>query len=144
MTEKKDLKINDNNTKKIGFSNKAPIIDNKKEKKLSKKSSSGIPKNVANRMARRIAITTGIPTISGMGSFILSYYLISKGIADIPPIITLLTSAGCFFLGLIGLSYGILSASWEDSNGSFLGLENIGPNIKRMREAFKAMSSKEG
>ena len=103
------------------------------------KRQSGIPKPVANRMARRIAITTGLPTISGMGVFIASYLVIIKGIADIPPVLTLLTSAGCFFLGLVGLSYGILSASWEESEGSILGIENIRPNFTRMRAAIKEL-----
>tara|TARA_Y100001968_G_scaffold333713_1_gene398611 strand:- start:3764 stop:4183 length:420 start_codon:yes stop_codon:yes gene_type:complete len=98
----------------------------------------GIPKEVANRMARRIAITTGIPTLSGMSVFIISYYLITKGITEIPPVITLFSSGACFLVGLIGLSYGILSASWDKNSGSFLGFENIQPNIKRMKDAFKA------
>ncbi len=138
----KDEKINKNSKPakdiKIGFSNsgKTPII---KEKNSSKKIStkSNIPKYVANRMARRIAFTTGIPTLSGMGVFIGSYFLISKGIAEISPSLTLVTSAICFLLGLIGLSYGILSASWDFNPGSFLGFENIKPNINRMKDAFK-------
>ncbi len=103
----------------------------------NKSEKSGIPKYVANRMARRIAFTTGIPTISGMGVFIGSYFLISKGIADISPTLTLVSSAICFLIGLLGLSYGILSASWDFNPGSFLGFENIKPNIKRMKDAFK-------
>ena len=88
-------------------------------------------------MARRIAFTTGIPTLSGMGVFIGSYFLISKGIADISPTLTLVSSAICFLIGLLGLSYGILSASWDFNPGSFLGFENIKPNINRMKDAFK-------
>ena len=112
-------------------------------KKKSSKRDSAIPKDVANRMARRIAITTGIPTFSGMSVFVVSYLLVIRGIADIPPAITLLASASCFLIGLLGLSYGILSASWENSAGSLLGLENIRPNISKVREAFKALNQKE-
>jgi len=129
----------DNKNKKakidnIGFATKssAPKISVKNTSKTS-----GIPKYVANRMARRIAITTGIPTLSGMGVFIGSYFLISKGIAEISPTVTLVSSAMCFFFGLLGLSYGILSASWDPTPGSFLGIENIKPNINRMKDAFK-------
>ena len=104
---------------------------------------SGIPKQVANRMAKRIAITTGIPTFSGMSIFIISYLLVSKGIADIPPALTLLTSAACFLAGLLGLSYGILSASWENSPGTFIGLENVRPNIGRVKDAFNSLNNKE-
>ena len=123
---------------KIGFSsnNSAPKIVSKKSSKSTNKNSS-IPSYVANRMARRIAFTTGIPTLSGMGVFIGSYFLISKGIADISPTLTLVSSAICFLVGLLGLSYGILSASWDFNPGSFLGFENIKPNISRMKDAFK-------
>ena len=123
---------------KVGFSttNSTPKIDVKKTQKNIRKES-GIPKYVANRMARRIAFTTGIPTLTGMGVFIGSYFLISKGIADISPTLTLVSSAICFLVGLLGLSYGILSASWDFNPGSFLGFENIKPNINRMKAAFK-------
>ena len=123
---------------KIGFSSNssAPkIVKNNSSKIANKKS--GIPNYVANRMARRIIFTTGIPTISGMGVFIGSYFVISRGIADISPTLTLVSSALCFFVGLLGLSYGILSASWDYTAGTFLGLENIKPNISRIRDAFK-------
>ena len=95
-----------------------------------------IPKEVANRMIRRVVFTTGLPTLSGMGVFIISYLLITRGIADVAPAITLTTSALCFLVGLIGLSYGILSASWDKNPGSIIGLENIRPNIDRVRAAF--------
>ncbi len=108
-----------------------------KNKKNQRKKESFIPKEVANRMARRIAFTTGIPTLLGMGVFILSYILITKGITDVAPSLTLVSSALFFLLGLLGLSYGILSASWEEEPGSLLGLSNIGPNIKKMRAAFQ-------
>ena len=124
---------------KTGFLNKesAPKIGKNKTLK-SNSNKSGIPKYVANRMARRIAFTTGIPTISGMGVFIGSYFLISRGIADISPSLTLVSSAICFLLGLLGLSYGILSASWDLNPGSLLGIENIKPNINRIKDAFKS------
>lgn len=98
-----------------------------------------IPDAVANRMARRIAIATGIPTVMGMGVFIGSYVLVSRAILDIPPSLTLLASGGCFLLGLVGLSYGVLSSSWEDQAGSLLGFEQIGLNIGRLRQSVRAM-----
>ena len=135
---KKTRKIQPNE-ETIGFSSNksAPKIENKVSSKNTTKESS-IPKYVANRMARRIAFTTGIPTISGMGVFIGSYFLISKGIAEISPTVTLVSSAICFLIGLLGLSYGILSASWDFNPGSLLGIENIKPNINRIKDAFKS------
>ena len=130
MKDKKSFGDKEELTKENKFSTTENIKSRKKRESL-------IPKPVANRMARRVIFTTGVPTFLGMAIFVLSYIVIVKGIAEIPPSLTLTSSAICFFVGLLGLSYGILSASWEDSPGSLLGLEHIGPNIKRMRSAFK-------
>lgn len=98
-----------------------------------------IPEAVSNRMARRIAIATGVPTVMGMGVFIGSYLLVTRHIAEVPTGVTLAASGGCFLLGVLGLSYGVLSASWEDTPGSLLGNEQIGVNINRLRSSLKAM-----
>ena len=99
----------------------------------AKEAKPAIPQTVSNRMARRIAISTGIPTVMGMGVFVASYLLISQKILDIPPGITLVSSGGCFLLGLVGLSYGIFYSSWLVQPGSILGFEQIKPNIRRLR-----------
>ena len=98
-----------------------------------------IPDAVANRMARRIAIGTGIPTVMGMGVFVGSYLLVSRQIMEVPTGVTLAASGACFFLGVLGLSVGVLSASWEDKPGSLLGTEQIGVNISRLRSSIKGM-----
>ena len=64
-----------------------------------KPSSSGIPKYVADRMARRIFFTAGIPTIMGMSVFVVSYIIVTKNIAEIPPSSTIAISALFFFIG---------------------------------------------
>ena len=75
--------------------------------------SKGIPKYVADRMAKRIFLTAGIPTIMGMSVFVISYIIVTRNIAEIPPSSTIAISALFFLLGLGGLSFGILSASWD-------------------------------
>ena len=100
----------------------------------------GIPKYVADRMARRILFTAGIPTTLGMSVFVVSYFIVTKNIAEIPPSSTIALSAMFFLIGLAGLSFGILSASWDKEQGSFLGIENIPLNVKRVKEAFKPAS----
>ena len=97
-----------------------------------------IPNDVANRMARRVAISTGVPSLMGMAVFVISYLVVSRGILDVPPSITLVTSGFFFLLGLVGLSYGVLSASWEPQPGSLLGLEHLKPNLQRLRSSIKA------
>ena len=90
-------------------------------------------------MMRRIAFATGIPTLLGMGVFIVSYLLVSRHWLDIPPSATLLASGACFLLGLVGLSYGVLSASWETSPGSLFGQEQIPVNLSRIRDSIRAL-----
>ena len=98
-----------------------------------------IPDAVANRMARRSAIASGVPTVIGMGVFAVSYLLVSRDIAEIPPGATLVASGGCFLLGLVGLSYGVFSSSWENQPGSLLGSEQIRVNLGRLRESIRSM-----
>jgi len=124
----------------------APSLRNAKTATASRQARGGngsnakaIPDAVAQRMARRIAVATGIPSLLGMGVFVGSYVLITRGIADIPTGVTLIASGGCFLLGLLGLSYGVLSASWEEQPGSLLGSEQIGVNIGRLRQSIRAM-----
>tara|TARA_Y100001970_G_scaffold288149_1_gene414651 strand:+ start:25347 stop:25790 length:444 start_codon:yes stop_codon:yes gene_type:complete len=141
--KKKQSKKKKPKKKIISNSSAFPNIE-KKVKKLkennSKSISQGIPKYVADRMARRIIITAGIPTILGMSVFVGSYIIVTRNIAEIPPSSTIAISAIFFLLGLGGLSFGILSASWDKEPGSFFGIENIPLNIERAKAAFKPAS----
>jgi hypothetical protein len=74
-----------------------------------------------------------------MAVFVASYLLVSREIVDIPPSATLLASGGCFLLGLVGLSYGVFSSSWEEQPGSLLGGEQIRVNLSRLRESIRSM-----
>ena len=139
QTKKKNL-----NKKKKKLSTKA-VFENIEDKKISpnktsKVTTSGIPKYVADRMARRIFFTAGIPTLLGMSVFVISYIIVTKNIAEIPPSSTIAISALFFLLGLAGLSFGILSASWDKEPGSIFGIENISMNIERAKAAFKPAS----
>ena len=131
-------KITNRKKKNISQTTAFANLENKSETVITtKKSSSGIPKYVADRMARRIFFTAGIPTIMGMSVFVVSYIIVTRNIAEIPPSSTIAISAFFFLLGLAGLSFGILSASWDKEPGSFFGIENIPMNIKRAKAAFK-------
>ena len=138
--KKKQSKKKIINRKKKNLSEKSPFAKPEKESNIvttQKRSTSVIPKYVADRMARRIFLTAGIPTIMGMSVFVVSYIIVTKNIAEIPPSSTIAVSALFFLLGLAGLSFGILSASWDKEPGSFLGIENIPMNIQRAKAAFK-------
>tara|TARA_Y100000589_G_scaffold54032_1_gene44871 strand:+ start:155 stop:601 length:447 start_codon:yes stop_codon:yes gene_type:complete len=139
MPKKRSKK--NNPSKKISSQSKAfQNLEEEVKSTNTKVQSNGIPKYVADRMAKRIIFTAGIPTILGMSVFVISYIIVTRNIAEIPPSSTIAISALFFLLGLGGLSYGILSASWDRAPGSFLGLENIPLNIQRAKAAFKPAS----
>ena len=141
MKKKQGKKKNLTKKKKISESNAFKNIENKAPLVTTKnKQTSGIPKYVADRMARRIFIAAGIPTIMGMSVFVVSYVIVTRNIAEIPPSSTIAISALFFLLGLGGLSFGILSASWDKEPGSFFGIENIPLNIERAKNAFRPAS----
>ncbi|ANV90830.1 PAM68 family protein [Picosynechococcus sp. PCC 8807] len=100
---------------------------------------SAIPDAVSKRMIRRMALFSGIPTALGITSFVVSYYIVSRELLELPTIAVLLVSLGCFGLGVVGLSYGILSTSWDENRpGSRLGWEEFSLNLGRMVQAWRA------
>lgn len=97
-----------------------------------------IPDVVSQRMVRRMAIFSGVPSVLGMLTFVLSYVVITQDLYDLPNAAVVGTSLGFLVLGGLGLSYGLLSASWtEEDVGSLLGTEQFPTNFGRMREAWK-------
>ena len=95
MKKKQSKKKTQNKKKKIysettAFANLEKTADTVTS---PKRSSSGIPKYVADRMARRIFFTAGIPTILGMSVFVVSYIIVTRNIAEIPPSSTIAISA---------------------------------------------------
>lgn len=98
-----------------------------------------IPEEVSKRMVRRMALFSGIPTALGISSFVIAYYIVINEIFDLPTVAVLLVSLGFFGLGVIGLSYGLLSTSWDEGRvGSLVGADEFGVNFGRMVQAWKS------
>ena len=75
LMKKKQTKKKIQNKKKKNYSEKTAFANLEKSSNpvtTPKRTSSGIPKYVADRMARRIFFTAGIPTLLGMSVFIVS------------------------------------------------------------------------
>ncbi len=98
----------------------------------------GIPEAVSKRMARRMAYFAGFPSVLSMLTFVASYVAMRNYHVVVPTVAVLLVSLLFFGLGVVGLSYGMLSASWDEEPGSLLGFEHVGVNFGRMTEAFKS------
>jgi hypothetical protein len=122
---------------------KAPTTVNtvaEKPKKVAKSeaSLSAIPDAVSKRMARRMALFCGLPTAVGMSSFFIFYWVNTNNLLELPTYVALFVSIGFFGLGILGLSYGIFSASWDENQvGSWLGLEEFKINFGRTIAAWR-------
>lgn len=133
----------------------APIPENeskspanaKKSEKITPSTTAemAVPKVVSDRMARRMTVFCGVPTALGMVTFLVSYFVVSHGWFKLPNVAVVLTSMGFFGLGVLGLSYGLLSASWdEEMIGSKLGWQEFTTNWGRMMAAWRSARQKVG
>jgi len=102
-----------------------------------------IPDRVSRRMVSRIIIFSGLPTLLGISIFFMSYIVVTRKLLEIPNVAVLLVSIGCFGLGVLGLSYGVLSASWEEEvTGSPLGWQEFRTNLGRFLGAWREFRQK--
>ena len=100
---------------------------------------SAIPDAVSKRMGQRMAVFCGIPSVLGMSSLLVFYWLKANDVVELPPYLAFAVSFGFLGLGVLGLSYGLFSASWdEDRAGSALGGDEFKLNFQRTRDAWKA------
>lgn len=119
------------------ISDKAKARAEKKAQTQQRAAATAIPEVVSQRMLRRMLAFSGIPTFLGVATFFVSYALIVKGNVELPSYAVLLATLGCFGLGVVGLTYGVLSASWdEDRPGHWLGLDEFKVNFGRMTSAW--------
>jgi hypothetical protein len=117
-------------TSKLQTSSEAPV---------GSKESMAIPDVVSRRMIRRMALLCGIPTALGISTFFVSYFIVINDLFALPNSAVVLVSMAFFGLGVLGLSYGVLSASWdEESPGSLLGWEEFMTNFGRLTAAWRS------
>ena len=104
---------------------------------------SAIPDVVSKRMGRRMAVFCGIPSALGMSSLFIFYWLKIKDVVDLPPYTAFAVSFGFLGLGVLGLSYGLFSACWdEERTGSTWGVDEFKINLGRTKDAWKASKTK--
>lgn len=99
-----------------------------------------IPEEVSIRMIRRVVLFSGIPTFLGLSSFGINYYLITRDIVQVPSYFTLLETGAFFGLGFLGITYGVLSASWEMDPGSPLGVGEFKTNLANLTAQWRQRS----
>ncbi|CAN6579880.1 unnamed protein product [Malus baccata var. baccata] len=81
-----------------------------------------IPEIVTNRMIGRMGFTVGLPLFLGLLFFPFFYYLKVGLKIDVPTWVPFIVSFVFFGTALLGVSYGIVSSSWDPMReGSLLG-----------------------
>jgi Photosynthesis affected mutant 68 len=127
-------------TQKNSAANKP--VERTPDKAAKKKGTGGIPKTVSDRMVRRSALFCGVPTALGFAILIASYVVISKHLFEIPNTLVLLGSLGFTGIGVLGLSYGALSASWDENRlGTWFGASEFQKNFSYLTAAWKNQRS---
>ncbi|MBW4691640.1 MAG: PAM68 family protein [Lyngbya sp. HA4199-MV5] len=102
-------------------------------------SASSIPEVINRRMVSRAVFFCGIPTACAILTFVGSYFAIANDLFKPPNAAVLLVSLGFFGLGVLGLSYGPLSACWDEERvGNALGFDEFKLNFGRLRDSWRA------
>jgi len=97
----------------------------------------GVPEVVSNRMLYRIIGFAGVPMMIGFASFPLFYYLkkFADPPVDVPVWFAYIASALTFGGAAIGITYGVMSASWDPRiRGTALGLDEFKENSAGFRQ----------
>jgi len=100
------------------------------DRKYAARSAQGVPQVVTDRMLKRVGIFCGTPLIFGFMTG-PAYYVAKKVLdVDVPPAVFFTASSLTFGAAFVGISYGVLSASWDPRReGSFWGTEEFKQNI---------------
>lgn len=135
------------NRKKPAKKSPSPTVQAKNDSTGTETPSSSrsmaVPEVVSRRMARRMGIFCGIPTGLGVLTFVVSYLVVTNQWFKLPNVVVVLVSMGCFGLGVVGLSYGVLSASWDEERvGSWFGWEEFTVNFGRVVASWRAARQK--
>lgn len=111
---------------------------NKSRRSESKHAEGAIPNEVSERMVRRVVWLAGVPSVLGVGAFFVNYYLLINKILILPTWVTLVETLALFGFGFVGISYGVLSASWEpEQTGSWLGWQEFRVNLGIMTQQWR-------
>lgn len=141
--EKKSAAIAKTKTKDEKTSQTTSKSNNHYRQQQRTKGENAIPEIVSQRMVSRMVLLSGIPLLLALLTFVGSYFIITNELFTLPNQAVLLVSMGFFGLSVIGLSYGIFSASWdEDKRGSLLGWQEFTTNFQRMKESSRSAKEK--
>lgn len=95
-----------------------------------------VPELVADRMLGRIVTFFGVPVFGGLAIFVGAFFYSKKYDVVVPPAMIAYATQVPFVLGLLGITYGILSSSWDKEAGSALGMKEFKTNLQRIKDGL--------
>jgi len=96
-----------------------------------------IPERVAQRMGKRMLPFVGIPLFGVMGAFVLFWYLATYKNMEFQPTLVAYSTIGIMAIGLLGITYSVMSASWdEEVEGSLTGVDEFRKNLGSVQEGL--------
>ncbi|GKY91263.1 hypothetical protein MPSEU_000098900 [Mayamaea pseudoterrestris] len=102
--------------------------------KLAKETPAVIPEKVAQRMGRRMLPFVGLPLFAAMGTFVGFWYFATYKNMEFQPAAVATTTVFLLFVGLLGITYSLLSASWDpDREGDLLGVDEFKTNVENIK-----------
>jgi hypothetical protein len=109
------------------------------DKMLQESPESGvIPEKVATRMGARMLPFVGIPLFGSLITFVGFWYLTTVKNLEIQPTVVGTTTSVLMVLSLFGITYSVLSASWEpEQEGSLLGVDEFKENLGNIKDGLK-------
>jgi hypothetical protein len=100
-----------------------------------------VPEIVADRMLGRIIAFFGVPVFGGLAIFVGAFFYSKKYDMVAPPAVIAYATQVPFVVGLVGISYAILSTSWEpETKGSLLGVAEFKINLQRIKDGLSRTS----
>lgn len=87
-----------------------------------------------HQMGKRMLPFVGIPLLGGMGSFVGFWYMATYKDMEFQPVLVAGTTIALLVIGLVGITYSMLSSSWDENReGSLLGTDEFSRNIDNIK-----------
>ena len=114
-----DIRQREESTKRAAF-----------DTKYKARQREGLPQVVTDRMLKRVGIFCGTPLVLGFMTGPAFYYAKVIAKLEVPSWVFFVSSTATFGAAVVGISYGVLSASWDPRlEGSFWGGSEFKQNV---------------
>lgn len=119
--------------------------ETKAREKFQNAKSKAVPQIVTDRMLSRVVRFSGVPMVLGFTTGPLFYYFSKINRQDwLEPWMFFVASTATFGLAFVGITYGVLSASWDPKRtGTALGVEEFKQNVPILFQTILGKSNRE-